>query len=42
MLRGDDCIAFARKWNIKVCTIADLVDYVEKTDGKLQANGADK
>jgi len=42
MLRGDDCISFARKWNIKVCTIADLVDYVEKTDGKLQANGADK
>ncbi|KAH7319741.1 DHBP synthase RibB-like alpha/beta domain-containing protein [Stachybotrys elegans] len=40
MLRGDACIAFARKWGIKVCTIADLVDYVEKTEGKLPANGA--
>lgn len=40
MLRGEACIAFARKWGIKVCTIADLVEYVEKTEGKLPANGA--
>ena len=40
MLRGEECIAFARKWGIKVCTIADLVDYVEKSEGKLQLNGA--
>lgn len=39
MLRGEQCIRFARKWGIKVCTIADLVDYVEKTEGKLQVNG---
>ncbi|KAL6865767.1 3,4-dihydroxy 2-butanone 4-phosphate synthase [Amphichorda felina] len=39
MLRGEDCVAFGRKWGIKVCTIADLVDYVEKTEGKLQKNG---
>lgn len=40
MLRGEACIAFARKWGIKVCTIADLVAYVEKTEGKLEANGS--
>ncbi|CAG9943737.1 unnamed protein product [Clonostachys rosea f. rosea IK726] len=28
------------KWGIKVCTIADLVDYVEKTEGPLQLNGS--
>lgn len=39
MLRGEDCVRFARKWGIKVCTIADLVEHVEKTEGKLQVNG---
>jgi 3,4-dihydroxy 2-butanone 4-phosphate synthase len=41
MLRGEQCIAFARRWGLKVCTIADLVDYVEKTEGKLQTNGSE-
>ncbi|CAG9999045.1 unnamed protein product [Clonostachys byssicola] len=40
MLRGEACVAFARKWGLKVCTIADLVDYVEKTEGPLQLNGS--
>ncbi|PTB55930.1 hypothetical protein M431DRAFT_114391 [Trichoderma harzianum CBS 226.95] len=40
MLRGEACIDFARKWGLKVCTIADLVAYVEKTEGKLAANGS--
>ncbi|KAI0096710.1 DHBP synthase RibB-like alpha/beta domain-containing protein [Nemania sp. FL0031] len=40
MLRGEGCIAFARKWNLKVCTIEDLVNYLEKTEGKLSANGS--
>ncbi|KAI5464733.1 DHBP synthase RibB-like alpha/beta domain-containing protein [Mariannaea sp. PMI_226] len=40
MLRGEGCIAFARKWGLKVCTIADLVAYVEKTEGKYEANGS--
>ncbi|KAI0888436.1 3,4-dihydroxy-2-butanone 4-phosphate synthase [Annulohypoxylon maeteangense] len=40
MMRGDGCIAFARKWGIKVCTIADLVAYLEKTDGKPDTNGS--
>ncbi|KAI1324334.1 DHBP synthase RibB-like alpha/beta domain-containing protein [Xylariaceae sp. FL0255] len=39
MLRGEGCIVFARKWGLKVCTIEDLVHYLEKTDGKLGANG---
>lgn len=40
MLRGEACIAFARKWGLKVCTIADMVEYLEKTEGKLEINGA--
>ncbi|KAF3062136.1 3,4-dihydroxy-2-butanone 4-phosphate synthase [Daldinia childiae] len=40
MMRGEGCIAFARRWGLKVCTIEDLVDYIEKTEGKLGANGS--
>ncbi|KAL7622101.1 3,4-dihydroxy 2-butanone 4-phosphate synthase [Parahypoxylon ruwenzoriense] len=40
MMRGERCIAFARKWGIKVCTITDLVNYLEKTEGKIGANGS--
>ncbi|KAI1102058.1 3,4-dihydroxy-2-butanone 4-phosphate synthase [Jackrogersella minutella] len=40
MMRGEGCIAFARKWGIKVCTIADLVTYLEKTEGKIGTNGS--
>lgn len=39
MLKGEGCVRFARKWGLKVCTIADLVSYVEKTEGKLETNG---
>ncbi|PHH73765.1 hypothetical protein CDD80_3579 [Ophiocordyceps camponoti-rufipedis] len=39
MMRGEACIAFARKWGLKVCTIADLVHHVECVDGKLAPNG---
>ncbi|KAI0839735.1 3,4-dihydroxy-2-butanone 4-phosphate synthase [Hypoxylon sp. FL0890] len=39
MMRGEGCIAFARKWGLKVCTIADLIKYLEKTEGKIGANG---
>jgi 3,4-dihydroxy 2-butanone 4-phosphate synthase len=35
MLRGEACIDFARKWGLKICTIADMVDYLEKTEGQL-------
>lgn len=34
MMRRDDCLAFGKKWGIKVCTIADLVAYLEETEGK--------
>jgi 3,4-dihydroxy 2-butanone 4-phosphate synthase len=40
MMRGEQCIAFARKFGLKVCTIADLVSYLEKTEGKLPVNGS--
>lgn len=29
MMRRDGCLKFGRKWGLKVCTIEDLVDYVE-------------
>ena len=37
MMRRDDCLAFGKKWGIKVCTIEDMVAYVEKKEGKLKA-----
>jgi 3,4-dihydroxy 2-butanone 4-phosphate synthase len=37
MMRRDDCLEFGKKWGIKVCTIEDLVDYVEAREGKLPA-----
>jgi len=41
MMRRDGCLAFGKKWGLKVCTIEDLVTYVEKTDGKLaKINGS--
>ncbi|KAL2132101.1 hypothetical protein VTI74DRAFT_4224 [Chaetomium olivicolor] len=40
MLRGEACVAFARKWGLKVCTIADMVEYLEKTEGKIEVNGS--
>jgi len=40
MMRRDGCLAFGKKWGLKVCTIEDLVEYVEKTEGKLEKKGA--
>ncbi|KAK1755733.1 DHBP synthase RibB-like alpha/beta domain-containing protein [Echria macrotheca] len=40
MLRGEACVEFARRWGLRVCTIADMVQYLEKTEGKLQINGS--
>lgn len=39
MLRGEACVDFARVWGLKVCTIECMVQYLEKTEGKLQPNG---
>lgn len=32
MMRRDGCLKFGRRWGLKVCTIEDLVDYVEAED----------
>lgn len=33
MMRRDGCLKFGKRWGLKVCTIEDLVDYLEKTEG---------
>ncbi|KAL4941856.1 hypothetical protein BDV06DRAFT_193447 [Aspergillus oleicola] len=33
MMRRDGCLKFGRRWGLKVCTIEDLVEFVEKTEG---------
>jgi 3,4-dihydroxy 2-butanone 4-phosphate synthase len=33
MMRRDGCLKFGKKWGIKVCTIEDLVEYLERTEG---------
>jgi len=35
MMRRDGCLRFGKQWGLKVCTIEDLVDYLEKKDGEL-------
>ncbi|KAI9834964.1 MAG: 3,4-dihydroxy 2-butanone 4-phosphate synthase [Sarea resinae] len=40
MMRRDGCLAFGKKWGLKVCTIEDLVSYVEKQGGKKAVNGS--
>ncbi|KAI5803477.1 DHBP synthase RibB-like alpha/beta domain-containing protein [Peziza echinospora] len=32
MMRRDECVAFARRWGCKVCTIDDLVAHLERTE----------
>jgi len=41
MMRRDDCLEFGKKWGLKVCTIEDLVAWVEAKDGKLAVPGSD-
>ncbi|KAI9725919.1 MAG: hypothetical protein M1828_002246 [Chrysothrix sp. TS-e1954] len=35
MMRAEACLRFGRKWGIDVCTIEDLVKYVEEEEGKV-------
>ncbi|KAF2400764.1 3,4-dihydroxy-2-butanone 4-phosphate synthase [Trichodelitschia bisporula] len=35
MMRRDDCLAFGKQFGLRVCTIEDMVEYVERTEGKL-------
>lgn len=30
MMRRDGCLKFGKRWGLKVCTIEDLVEYVDK------------
>ena len=30
MMRRDGCVRFGQRWGLRVCTIEDLVEYVEK------------
>jgi len=41
MMRRDACLEFGKKWGLKVCTIEDLVEYVEKEKDSVNghANG---
>jgi 3,4-dihydroxy 2-butanone 4-phosphate synthase len=32
MMRRDACLKFGRKWGLKVCTIEDLIGYLESPD----------
>ena len=34
MLRTDGCVAFARRWGLRVCTIEALVEYLEGKEGE--------
>ncbi|KAK5084038.1 3,4-dihydroxy 2-butanone 4-phosphate synthase [Exophiala xenobiotica] len=36
MLRTDGCMAFARMFGLKICTVVGLKEYVEQTEGPLQ------
>ncbi|KAJ5544611.1 hypothetical protein N7461_006915 [Penicillium sp. DV-2018c] len=33
MMRRDGCLRFGKKWGIKVCTIEDLVEYLDREEG---------
>ncbi|KAJ5206291.1 3-4-dihydroxy-2-butanone 4-phosphate synthase RibB [Penicillium cf. griseofulvum] len=39
MMRRDGCLRFGKKWGIKVCTIEDLVIYLDRIEGTGAANG---
>ncbi|KAB8295917.1 hypothetical protein EYC80_008737 [Monilinia laxa] len=42
MLRRDGCLAFGKKWGLKVCTIEALVEYVEGKEGKWVKGGGER
>jgi 3,4-dihydroxy 2-butanone 4-phosphate synthase len=35
MMRRDECLAFGKEWGIKVCTIDDLVTFIEEKEKAL-------
>jgi len=38
MLRGAGCVAFAKRFGLKVCTVEGLVEYRRRTEGKANGN----
>ncbi|KAL4964987.1 3,4-dihydroxy-2-butanone-4-phosphate synthase RIB3 [Aspergillus stella-maris] len=40
MMRRDGCLKFGRRWGLKVCTIEDLVEFVEKKEGGVNGKSA--
>ncbi|KAI4160353.1 MAG: hypothetical protein LQ342_005849 [Letrouitia transgressa] len=39
MMRGAECLRFGKKWGIKVCTIEDLVGYLDEQDLEDEVRG---
>lgn len=39
MMRRDGCLRFGRRWGLKVCTIEDLVEYVDREYRRIEING---
>ena len=39
MMRRDGCLRFGKRWGLKVCTIEDLVDYVDKEYERIDIDG---
>ena len=39
MMRRDGCLEFGRRWGLRVCTIEDLVGYVEGRERERGING---
>lgn len=39
MMRRDGCLKFGKRWGLKVCTIEDLVDYVDEEYRTIDMNG---
>ena len=38
MMRRDGCLRFGKRWGLKVCTIEDLVDYVNEEEIRIHAS----
>ena len=39
MMGRDECLEFGKKWGLRVCTIEDLVDYVNGERTRTDGNG---
>ena len=40
MMRRDGCLEFGRRWGLRVCTIEDLVEYVDSHETNRLMNGS--